>query len=105
MRAFPLAWRGRIVGSSAIALVLALASTVLVGTESARADKPTVSELQIELVQSRQQLNELYARSAAASERLNGATYELEVAKKAVARHQAEAGSPQGWLSVVCLRF
>ena len=90
MRAFPLAWRGRIVGSSAIALVLALASTVLVGTESARADKPTVSELQIKLVQSRQQLNELYARSAAASERLNGATYELEVAKKAVARHQAE---------------
>jgi len=79
MRAFPLAWR-----SVAIAVVLALASTT-----SAHADRPTVSELQIQLVQQRQQLNDLYAQSAAASERLNGAKYELAIAKKAVARHRA----------------
>ncbi len=88
MRAFPLAWRSRLFAGLAIALVLALASTT-----SARADKPTVSELQVQLVESRQQLNDLYARSAAASERLNGAKYELEAAKKAVTRHRAEVAS------------
>lgn len=80
MRAFPLAWR-----TVAISVVVALATMT-----SARADDPTVSELQIELVTLRQQLNDLYAQSAAASERLNGAAYELSEAKKAVARHQAE---------------
>lgn len=80
MRAFPLAWR-----TVAISVLLALASTT-----SAHADKPTVSELQIKLVTLRQDLNDLYAQSAAASERLNGAAYELARAKKAVARHTAE---------------
>ncbi len=89
MRAFPLAWHSRLLGTVAIASVLALASTfVVVG--SARADNPSVSELQIQLVESRQQLNDLYARSAAASERLNGAKYELAAAKEAVTRHQAD---------------
>ncbi|WP_332643960.1 C40 family peptidase [Aeromicrobium sp.] len=88
MRAFPLAWRGRLLAGLAIAVVLAIATTT-----SARADKPTVSELQVQLVESRQQLNDLYARSAAASERLNGAKYELEMAKKAVTRHRAEVAS------------
>ncbi len=88
MRAFPLAWRRRIAGSVSMALVLAFASTT-----SAHADDPTVSELQIQLVQSRQQLNDLYAQSAAASERLNGATYELEVAKEAVARHLVDVAA------------
>jgi cell wall-associated NlpC family hydrolase len=83
MRAFPLAWR-----SVAIAVVLALASTT-----SAHADKPTVSELQIQLVKQRQQLNDLYAQSAAASERLNGAKYELATAKKVVARHRAQVAA------------
>lgn len=92
MRAFPLAWRSQVVGF-AIAFVLALAGTICMSTVSARADKPTVSELQVQLVESRQQLNDLYARSAAASERLNGAKYELEAAKKAVARHRAKVAS------------
>ncbi len=89
MRAFPLAWRSRLLGTVAIASILALAST-FVGVGSARADNPSVSELQIQLVESRQQLNDLYARSAAASERLNGAKYELAAAKKAVTRHKAD---------------
>lgn len=93
MRAFPLAWRSRLVSSTAIAISLALVST-----SSARADKPTVSELQIELVESRQQLNNLYAQSAAASERLNGATYELAIARKAVTRQRAEVAAARASL-------
>lgn len=85
MRAFPLAWHRRLFTAVVIALVLAL-----VGATSARADKPTVSELQVQLVESRQHLNNLYAQSAAASERLNGATYELAMAKKAVSLHRAK---------------
>ena len=66
------------------------ATLALVSTTSAHADKkPTVSELQVQLVQSRQALNDLYAQSAAASERLNGAVYELEVAEKAVRAQRA----------------
>lgn len=79
MRAFPLAWR-----TVAISVVLAVASTT-----SARADDPSVSELQIELVELRQDLNDLYAQSAVASERLNGAAHELAVAKQQVKRHAA----------------
>lgn len=80
MRAFPLAWRGL-----AVAAVLAVASTT-----SARADDPSVSELQVRLVESRQHLNALYAQSAVASERLNGATYELKQAKVALVRQRAQ---------------
>lgn len=90
MRAFPLAWRGL-----AIAVVLAVASST-----SARADDPTVSELQVRLVQSRQHLNDLYARSAAASERLNGAKYELRQAEAELARHQAEQATAKKHLAV-----
>ena len=78
MRAFPLARRGLVIG-----VVLALASTT-----SARADDPSVAKLQVRLVESRQQLNSLYAQSAAASERLNGATYELAQAKRALSRQR-----------------
>ncbi|GAA3515461.1 C40 family peptidase [Aeromicrobium panaciterrae] len=90
MRAFPLAWR-----TAAISVVLAVASTT-----SAHADKPTVSELQIRLVTLRQDLNDLYAQSAAASERLNGAAYELAQARKAVARHAAEVDKARRKLEV-----
>ena len=80
MRAFPLARRGFV-----IATVLALVSST-----SAHADKkPTVSQLQVQLVQSRQALNDLYAQSAAASEQLNGAIYNLQVAQKAVIQQRA----------------
>ncbi|MDX6234120.1 MAG: peptidoglycan DL-endopeptidase CwlO [Nocardioidaceae bacterium] len=78
MRAFPLARRGLVIG-----VVLALASTT-----SARADDPSVAKLQVRLVESRQQLNSLYAQSAAASERLNGATYELAQAKRALSQQR-----------------
>jgi cell wall-associated NlpC family hydrolase len=79
MRVFPLARRG-------FFLAAALA---LVSTSSAHADRPTVSQLQVQLVQSRQALNDLYAQSAAASEQLNGAIYNLQVAQKAVTRQRA----------------
>ena len=82
MRVFPLARRGLVV---AAALALALVSTT-----SAHADKkPTVSQLQVQLVQSRQALNDLYAQSAAASERLNGAIYDLQVSEKEVRAQRA----------------
>ncbi len=92
MRAFPLAWHRRLF-AFAMAVFLALVTTVFVGAVSARADKPTVSQLQVQLVTSRQHLNDLYAQSAAASERLNGAKYELSTAKKAVRRHRADVAS------------
>ncbi len=78
MRAFPLARRGLVIG-----VVLALASTT-----SARADDPSVAKLQVRLVESRQQLNSLYAQSAVASEQLNGATYELAQAKSALSQQR-----------------
>lgn len=78
MRVFPLARRGFVIA----------AALALVSTTSAHADKPTVSQLQVELVKSRQQINDLYAQSAAASEQLNGAIYELQVARKALTRQR-----------------
>jgi cell wall-associated NlpC family hydrolase len=71
MRVFPLAIRGLAVG-----LLLAVVSAPI-----ARADDPSVAELQVRLVQSRMHLNDLYARSAAAAEQLNNATYQLEQAE------------------------
>jgi cell wall-associated NlpC family hydrolase len=80
MRAFPLARRGFVIA----------AALALVSSTSAHADrKPTVSQLQVQLVQSRQALNDLYAQSAAASEQLNGAIYNLQVAQKAVIQERA----------------
>jgi cell wall-associated NlpC family hydrolase len=79
MRVFPLARRGIVVA----------AALALVSSTSAHADRQTVSQLQVELVQSRQQLNDLYAQSAAASEQLNGAIYNLQVAQKALIRQRA----------------
>ena len=59
-------------------------------TPTAQADDPTVGELQVRLVESRMHLNDLYARSAAAAERLNGATFELAEAKADLKRQKAE---------------
>lgn len=84
MRAFPLAWRG---------LAIATAGAVVatwVTTTGARADDPSVAELQVRLVQSRQHLNSLYAQSAMASERLNGATYDLDQARASVVARRAD---------------
>lgn len=80
MRVFPLAIRGL-----AVCVLLTVAST-----PTAQADDPTVGELQVRLVESRMNLNDLYARSAAAAERLNGATFELAEAKAELKRQKAE---------------
>ena len=79
MRVFPLAIRGLAMG-----LLLAVASAPF-----AQADDPSVAELQVRLVESRMHLNDLYARSAAAAERLNGATYELAQAEAELKRQRA----------------
>lgn len=80
MRVFPLAARG---------FVITLAVT-LATTSGAQGDKPSVGELQVRLVESRQQLNGLYAQAAVAAERLNGATYELQQAQAAVDRQRLQ---------------
>jgi cell wall-associated NlpC family hydrolase len=79
MRAFPLAIRGLAMG-----LLLAVVSAPV-----ARADDPSVAELQVRLVQSRMHLNDLYARSAAAAERLNGATFQLDEASTELKQQRA----------------
>ncbi len=79
MRVFPLAVRGL-----AVCVLLTVASAPL-----AQADDPSVGELQVRLVQSRMHLNDLLARSAAAAERLNGATFELSEAEAELERQRA----------------
>jgi peptidoglycan DL-endopeptidase CwlO len=79
MRVFPLAIRGL-----AVCVLLTVASAPL-----AQADDPSVGELQVRLVQSRMHLNDLLARSAAAAERLNGATFELAEAEAELERQRA----------------
>lgn len=90
MRVFPLAWR-----TLAVALCLAL-----IGSTAAHADDPTVGDLQVRLVESRMQLNGLYAQAAASAERLNGATYDLEQAEAAIARHHDEVEAARSQLDV-----
>ena len=80
MRAFPLAAR--------VAVVCGL--LVLASAPAVTADENTVAALQVKLVESRMKLNDLYARSAAAAERLNGATFELEEAQADLDRQKAE---------------
>jgi peptidoglycan DL-endopeptidase CwlO len=79
MRVFPLAIRGL-----AVCVLLTVAST-----PTAQADDPTVGELQVRLVESRMHVNDLYARSAAAAELLNGATFALAEAKADLQRQKA----------------
>ena len=79
MRVFPLAIRGL-----AVCVLLTVASAPL-----AQADDPSVGELQVRLVQSRMHQNDLLARSAAAAERLNGATFELADAEAELKRQRA----------------
>lgn len=75
------------------ALGLAVVLTALTGVGTAAADDPSVSEIQVRLVETRQELNGLYARSAAASERLNGATVALDQARVDLVEHRAEQRS------------
>jgi cell wall-associated NlpC family hydrolase len=89
MRAFPLAIRGL-----AVCVLLTVASAPL-----AQADDPSVGELQVRLVESRMRLNDLLARSAAAAERLNGATFELSEAEAELKRQRAAVERAEGQLS------
>ncbi|MGI9085598.1 MAG: NlpC/P60 family protein [Aeromicrobium sp.] len=93
MRVFPLATRALAVG-----VFLTVAST-----PSAQADDPTddrsVGALQVQLVQSRMHLNDLYARSAAAAERLNGATFELAEVEADLKRQRAAVKRAEGQLA------
>ncbi len=79
MRAFPFALRG-------IAVAGALALAVTSGAQAIDTDQ-SAAEIQIRLVEARQNLNSLYAQAAVASERLNGAVYEAEQAEAEVARN------------------
>lgn len=90
MRVFPLAIRGL-----AACVLLTVAST-----PTAQADDPSVGELQVQLVESRMRLNDLYARSAAAAERLNGATFALSEAKADLKRQKAEVARAEARLAV-----
>ncbi len=73
-------------------LGLALACGLVVLTPAVtHADDPTVDQLEAQLVQSRIRLNDLYQRSAAASEQLNGARYRLGETKNQLGRERRRA--------------
>jgi len=95
MRVFPLAWR-----SLVAALCLAMAGSVAAQADDPVADKPSAADLQVRLVESRTQLNGLYAQAAASAERLNGATYDLEQAEVEITRHQREVDAASAQLEV-----
>jgi cell wall-associated NlpC family hydrolase len=78
-----------------VAAVVTIASTPF-----ARADDPSAGALQVQLVESRMHLNDLYARAAAASERLNGAAYELERAEADVRRQRLAVQRSEKLLAV-----
>jgi cell wall-associated NlpC family hydrolase len=90
MRAFPLAVRGMAVG------------VLLTGVSApmAQADDPSIGALQVRLVESRMKVNDLYARSAAAAERLNGATYQLAQVEAELRRQRAAVKQAEAKLAV-----
>ncbi len=94
MRVFPLAVR-----VLAVCVVLTVASAPVVQADEP-SDDPSVGALQVRLVESRMQLNDLYARSAAAAERLNGATFELAEAKAELKRQKAAVQRAEDQLAV-----
>jgi cell wall-associated NlpC family hydrolase len=69
-------------------------------TPTAQADDPSVGELQVRLVESRMHVNDLYARSAAAAELLNGATFALAEAKADLKRQKAAVKRAEARLAV-----
>ena len=91
MRLIRLAVRGL-----AVCVLLSVAST-----PGAQADDDlSVGELQVRLVETRMELNDLYARAAAAAERLNGATYALAEAEATLKRQKAAVKRAEASLSV-----
>ncbi len=73
------------------AVVVAAASVLpaLLAVSSASADDPTAAELESRIVATRQQLNGLYAQAAAANERVNGATLQLQEAEAQLKRNRS----------------
>ncbi len=86
MRVFLSARRVLIVATTSL-----LFATLMTAAEADEATPDNAASMQIELVKSRQQINNLYGEAAAASERLNGAQYYLEQAKANVAQQQNKA--------------
>jgi cell wall-associated NlpC family hydrolase len=84
------------VSGLAVCVLLSVAST-----PGAQADDDlSVGELQVRLVETRMELNDLYARAAAAAERLNGATYALAEAEAALKRQKAAVKRAEASLAV-----
>jgi len=78
-----------------VATVAAAVIGSLFAAPSAQADSPSVGEIQVRLVQMRQDINGLYAQSAAASEQLNGASYRLQQVRVDLGERRAELGQAQ----------
>jgi cell wall-associated NlpC family hydrolase len=81
--------RPTLVGMRVAVVASVLAFGLVVASPAVtHADDPTVDQLEAQLVQSRVRLNELYQRSAAASEQLNGARYRLGETQKRLDRER-----------------
>jgi len=89
MRVFPSARRG--LTTLTASLLCVTLATVAEADESDRDTAASAASMQVQLVKSRQNINNLYAQAAAESERLNGALYYLEQAKSDVAAQQDNA--------------
>lgn len=71
--------RATVIGAAAVALTVA--SMTFVSAEPV----PSAAELQVQLVESRQELNALYASAAMAAEQVNGARVAAEAAEREIA--------------------
>ncbi|MEO6471001.1 MAG: NlpC/P60 family protein [Aeromicrobium sp.] len=91
MRVFPTPLRGLVLGAG-LALVMSSGAHAI-------DDGQTAAAIQIKLVTERQQLNALYDKVAAASERLNGAIYRAELVKAEVARNKASVAAARKGLN------
>ena len=85
MRVFPLALR--VFACACCLPLIAVSPIVSSGALAADSDPPTAASIQVKLVEARQHLNSLYDQASAASERLNGAVYEAQLAKAEVTRN------------------
>ena len=90
MRVFPLALRA----FACAGCLPLIAATLIVpsGARGADSNPQTAASIQVKLVEARQHLNSLYDQASAASERLNGAVYEAQLAKAEVTRNTRAVG-------------
>ena len=93
MRVFPLALRG-------FACVGALSLAVSSGAYAVDNNNQSAASIQVKLVEARQQLNSLYDQAAVASERLNGAIYDAQLANADVDRNTTAVANAEKVLSV-----